>query len=82
MVLQHPLVKEAVAIGVQDDVTGEAIKLFIVPSDITPMESDIRDYCRKFVTSYKVPKHIEYIDALPKSGVGKVLRYKLKGISE
>lgn len=82
VVLQHPSVKEAVAIGVQDDVTGEAIKLFIVPSDITPMESDIRDYCRKFVTSYKVPKHIEYIDALPKSGVGKVLRYKLKGISE
>lgn len=78
VVLKHPSVKEVVAIGVSDEMSGEAIKLFIVSSELEPEENEIRMHCREFLTSYKIPKHIEFVESLPKSGVGKVLRFKLK----
>ncbi len=74
----HPSVLEAAAIGVPDEKSGEAVRLFVVKkaSDIT--EQEIIDYCRENLTGYKVPKHVQFVDELPKSNVGKILRKALK----
>jgi len=74
-----PGVFECACIGVPDEKSGEAVKLFVVarPGEETSVEA-IRDYCRQNLAAYKVPKHIEFIDALPKSAVGKILRRELR----
>jgi long-chain acyl-CoA synthetase len=72
-------VLEAACIGVPDDKTDEAVKLFAVKkpgTDVTPDE--IIAYCRENLTAYKVPKQITFIDELPKSAVGKILRRELR----
>ena len=72
-------VLESACIGVADDRTGEAIKLFIVRSDPALTEQAVSDHCRKNLTGYKNPKHIVFLEALPKSTVGKILRRELRG---
>lgn len=74
----HPKVLEAAAIGVESDKSGECVKVFIVKKDNSLSESDIIDHCRENLTGYKVPKHVEFRETLPKSNVGKILRRKLK----
>lgn len=74
----HPKVLEAGAIGVQDDKSGEAVRLFVVPSDDSLTEQELRDYCHNELTGYKRPKHIVFTDELPKSNVGKILRRELR----
>jgi len=74
-----PGVQECACIGVPDEKTGEAVKLFVVRaqgSDVTP-EQIIR-YCREHLTAYKVPRQIAFIDEVPKSAVGKMLRRELR----
>ncbi len=74
-----PGVQECACVGVPDEKTGEAVKLFVVRekgSDVTPQ--DIIAYCREHLTAYKVPKQIAFIDEVPKSAVGKVLRRELR----
>ncbi len=74
-------IAECACIGVPDERTGEAVKLFAVKkpgTDITPEE--IIEYCRKNLTAYKVPKQIVFIDELPKSTVGKILRRELRDV--
>nr|WP_246125144.1 AMP-binding protein [Exilibacterium tricleocarpae] len=78
VVCQHPAVLEAAAIGVADEKSGEAVKLFVVVSDSAVTAETIRDYCRENLTAYKVPRFIEFSDDLPKSNVGKILRRELK----
>ncbi|MNG54816.1 Long-chain-fatty-acid--CoA ligase [compost metagenome] len=79
VLLQHPAISEAAVTGVQNDVTGEAICAFIViRADNTATEHDVREHCRLYLTSYKIPGRIHFLDAIPKSGVGKILKYKLK----
>ncbi|PUE24640.1 long-chain fatty acid--CoA ligase [Limnohabitans sp. JirII-29] len=73
-----PGVVECAAIGVPDEKQGEAIKVFVVRSDVTLTEEDVADFCRQNFTGYKIPKHIEFRDELPKSNVGKVLRRELR----
>jgi len=75
---EHPGVLEAGAIGVPDDKSGEAVKLFVVKRDSGVTADSIRDHCRKNLTAYKVPKHIEFCDDIPKSAVGKILRRELR----
>ena len=76
-----PGVYECACIGVPDDRTGEAVKLFVVPrQDAEASADEIREYCRRNLAAYKVPKYIEFIDALPKSAVGKILRRKLREV--
>ena len=65
-------------IGVPDERTGEAVKLFVVVSDGGLRVEAIEAYCRAKLTAYKVPRQIEFIDALPKSTVGKILRRELR----
>jgi long-chain acyl-CoA synthetase len=78
VVAEHPGVLEAAAIGVPDEYSGEVVKLFVVKKDPNLTVDDIKAHCKKTMTGYKRPKFIEFIDELPKSNVGKVLRRKLR----
>ncbi len=71
-------VLECAAIGIPDEKSGEAIKVFVVKSDPILTEDDVSHYCRQNFTGYKVPKYIEFRDELPKSNVGKILRRELR----
>ena len=73
-----PQVLESACIGVEDAKTGEAVKVFIVKKDPALTEQNVNDYCRQNLTAYKVPKLIEFIDEVPKSSVGKLLRRELR----
>jgi len=74
----HPGVLECAAIGVPDERSGEAVKLFVIRRDPALAEEDIAAYCRENFTAYKRPKTIEFRDELPKSNVGKILRRELR----
>lgn len=78
VVVSMPGVMEAACIGVPDERTGEAAKLCVVPNDETLTKDAVIDFCRKELTSYKVPKIVEFMAELPKSTVGKVLRRELR----
>ena len=73
-----PGVVECAAVGVPDTRQGESIKLFVVRNDPALSEDDVARFCRENLTSYKVPKFIEFRDELPKSNVGKILRRELR----
>jgi long-chain acyl-CoA synthetase len=75
----HPGVLEAGAVGVPDAKTGEAIKLVVVRKDPTLTEADLIAYARRYLTGYKIPRHVEFRDALPKTNIGKILRRELRG---
>jgi len=74
----HPGVRECAVIGVPDENAGEAVKAFVVKKDPNLTEDDIRKLCRSQLTGYKIPKHIEFRDELPKTPVGKILRRELR----
>ncbi|HWP94288.1 MAG TPA: long-chain-fatty-acid--CoA ligase [Gammaproteobacteria bacterium] len=78
VVMMHPGVKEAAAIGVPDEHSGEVPKLFIVKKDPALTEKDVLDHCHKYLTGYKIPKYVEFRDDLPKTNVGKILRRALR----
>lgn len=78
VLVMHDGVLEAAAIGIPHDTTGEAVKVFIVKKNPNLAEQDIFDHCHEMLTNYKRPKLIEFIDELPKSNVGKVLRKELR----
>jgi long-chain acyl-CoA synthetase len=71
-------VVECACVGVPDEKTGEAVKLFVVRKEPSLDEETIRSFSRKTLAAYKVPKHIEFIPELPKSTVGKILRRELR----
>ena len=79
VIAQCPGVLESAVVGVPDDKTGEAVKAFIVKKDPSLTEPQVREHCRANLTAYKVPKHYAFIDALPKTNVGKILRKELRG---
>jgi long-chain acyl-CoA synthetase len=74
----HPGVLEAGAVGVPDAKTGEAVKLVVVRKDPTLTEADLIAYARQYLTGYKIPRHVEFRDALPKTNIGKILRRELR----
>jgi long-chain acyl-CoA synthetase len=78
VLMKHPGVLEAAVIGIPDNATGEAVKLFVVKKDANLSVADLTSYCREHLTGYKVPRHIEFRGALPKSPVGKILRRHLR----
>lgn len=74
-------VVECACVGVPDEKTGEAVKLFVVKLPGASLtEADVITHCRAGMTSYKVPKFVRFIDTLPKSTVGKILRRELRGV--
>ncbi|QGR08730.1 long-chain-fatty-acid--CoA ligase FadD [Pantoea phytobeneficialis] len=78
VLMQHEKVREAAAIGVPSDLSGEAVKVCIVKKDPTLTKEEVLDHCRRQLTGYKVPKIIEFRDELPKTNVGKILRRELR----
>ncbi len=75
----HPDVIECAAVGVQDDKSGEAVKMFVVSKNTSLSREEVIAYCRERLTAYKVPKFVEFRQELPKSNVGKILRKELRG---
>ncbi len=75
----HEDIIEAAAIGVPDEKSGEVVKLFVVSKNPDLTEKDVRAHCKLHLTGYKVPRHVEFREELPKSNVGKILRKDLRG---
>jgi len=87
VIFTHEAVKETAVIGVSDPYRGEAVKAFVVLTETTRSASpelglELIEYCRGRLAKYKVPSTIEFVQSLPKSAVGKVLRRELKEIEE
>ncbi len=82
VVTSHEGVIECAAIGVKDERSGEVPKLFVVRKDQELTEKQIIHWCKEHLTNYKVPRSIVFVEDLPKSNVGKVLRRKLKDDTE
>ena len=74
----QPKVLEVAAIGVPDDKSGEAVKVFVVKKDPSLTEDELRAYAKANFTGYKLPKYVEFRQELPKSNVGKILRKDLR----
>lgn len=74
----HPKVLEVAAIGVPDPKSGEVIKAFIVKRDQSLTEEELKEFCHKNLTNYKVPRYFVFRTELPKSNVGKIIRRVLK----
>jgi long-chain acyl-CoA synthetase len=78
VVASHPGVLECACVGVPDQHSGEAVKLFVVRKDPALSAAQLLDYCKHELTAYKKPKYIEFRDQLPKTNVGKILRRQLR----
>ena len=78
VVSSHPGVSECAAIGLPDSVSGEVVKLFVVPSDPQLNPDAVQDWCARELSRYKCPRMIEFRTELPKSNVGKILRRALR----
>ncbi|QJQ21893.1 long-chain-fatty-acid--CoA ligase [Pseudomonas sp. SK] len=81
VVMGHPKVANCAAIGVPDERSGEAVKLFVVPREGGVSVEELMAFCKANFTGYKVPKHIVLRDALPMTPVGKILRRELRDIA-
>ncbi|MEX0798039.1 MAG: AMP-binding protein, partial [Bacteriovoracaceae bacterium] len=78
VVVSHPKVLEAAAIGVPNEKSGELVKLYVVKKDPSLTEEEVMEYCKKELTGYKCPKFVEFREELPKTNVGKILRKDLR----
>lgn len=78
VISQHPGVREVAAIGVPHERTGEAVKLYVEPKDPNLSAEELIKFAKQFLTSYKVPRLVEFREELPKSNVGKILRKELR----
>ena len=78
VVMTHPGVLECGAVGVPDEKSGEAVKVVIVKKDPGLTKDSVIVHCKTQLTGYKLPRHVEFRDALPKTPIGKVLRRELR----
>ena len=78
---EHPKVAECSVVGIDDKLQGQSVKAYVVKSDDSLNEDDIKALCQANLAAYKCPRHIEFIDELPKSTVGKILRHKLRKLA-
>jgi len=81
VLMTHPQVASCAVIGVPDERSGEAVKLFVVPRAGGVTVEELKAFCRENFTGYKVPRHIVLRDSLPMSPVGKILRRELRDIT-
>lgn len=73
VIANHLKVAEVAIIGVEDSMSGEAVKAYIVKKDPSLTQEELLEFCHQQLTGYRIPKYIEFVDSLPKSNVGKVL---------
>jgi len=78
VVAAHPGVLECGAVGVPDEKSGEAVKVVVVRKDPGLTKEAVTAHCKTQLTGYKMPRHVEFRDSLPKSPIGKVLRRELR----
>jgi len=79
LLITHPKILEVCTIGVPDAYRGETVKVFIVTkAGQTMTAEEVINFCKEKLAGYKVPKLVEFIAALPKSVVGKILRRELR----
>jgi long-chain acyl-CoA synthetase len=78
VLMMHPKVLEAAAVAVKDDKSGEVPKVFVVKKDQSLTQEEVLAHCRTNLTAYKVPKFVVFMDDLPKTNVGKILRRELR----
>ena len=78
VLVTHPKVFEAAAIGIPDEKSGEVVKIVVVKKDPSLTSEELIAFCRENLTSYKIPKEVEFRTELPKSNVGKILRKDLR----
>jgi len=78
VVMMHPAVSEVGAIGVPDERSGEAVKIVVARKDPNLTVDELIAHCRSYLTGYKIPKHVEFRDVLPRSPIGKILRRELR----
>lgn len=76
----HEKIVEVGVIGVPDANSGEAVKLIAVRSDDSLTEEDLIAFCRVSLTGYKIPRYVEFVDELPMTNVGKILRRELRDL--
>ncbi|CAI8968806.1 MULTISPECIES: long-chain-fatty-acid--CoA ligase FadD2 [Pseudomonas] len=81
VVMAHPKVANCAVIGVPDERSGEAVKLFVVARESGVSLEELKAYCKENFTAYKVPKHIVLRESLPMTPVGKILRRELRDIA-
>jgi len=80
IVAGHPKVLEVGAIGAPDEKSGEVVKAVVVRKDDSLTVKELREFCRQELTGYKVPKYVEFVEELPKTNVGKILRRELRDL--
>ncbi|WP_227429054.1 AMP-binding protein [Psychrobacter sp. I-STPA6b] len=78
----HPKIVECGVIGIEDERSGEVPKIFVVRSDESLSAKDVLAYAKQNLTGYKRPRHVEFLEELPKSNVGKILRKELRKFEE
>ncbi len=78
ILVEHPLIIEAAAVGVSHGHSGEVVKVFVVTRDSSLSEEQVIEHCREHMAAYKVPREVEFRKDLPKTNVGKVLRRSLR----
>jgi long-chain acyl-CoA synthetase len=78
VVAMHPGVLEVAAVGVANEKSGEAVKIFVVKKDQALTAETLIAHCREHLTGYKVPGQVEFRTDLPKTNVGKILRRELR----
>ncbi len=78
VIMLHPEVLEVAAVSQPDAKTGEAVKIFVVKKSAALTEASLISFCRENLTGYKIPRQIVFMDELPKSNVGKILRRELR----
>lgn len=81
VVMAHPKVASCAAVGIPDEKSGEAVKLFVVARDPSLSVEELKAYCKENLTGYKIPRQIVLKDALPMTPVGKILRRELREIA-
>ena len=76
---EHPAVADVAVIGIPDEQWGETVMAMIVRSDPELDDQEVIDFARTQLAGYKVPRSVQWIDALPRNPSGKVLRRELRG---